>query len=143
MSNIPVQRIGDHELPLPMQSTAGAAGYDLRAVEAAVIRPGERMAIPTGFAWSIPDEFAGQIWPRSGIAEDHGIDTLAGLVNSDDTGEVKVILINHGAEEFRIEAGDRVAQLMLTLYARSRIREIPKLVETERGADGFGSSLAA
>jgi dUTP pyrophosphatase len=133
MSNIPVQRIGEHDLPLPMQMTAGAAGYDLRAVDSTVIRAGERKVVPTGFAWNIPDEFAGQIWPRSGIAEDHGIDTLAGLVNSDDASEVKVILINHGDEDFHIEAGDRVAQLMLTLYARSRIAQVPQLVETERG----------
>lgn len=143
MSNIPVQRIGNHDLPLPLQMTAGAAGYDLRAVDAAVIRPGERKVIPTGFAWSIPDEFAGQIWPRSGIASNFGIDVLAGLIDSDYTGEVKVILINHGDEDFSIEAGDRIAQMMLTLYARSRISELPKLVETERGTDGFGSTLAA
>ena len=143
MSSIPVQRIGNHDLPLPMQMTAGAAGYDLRAVEATVVRAGERKVIPTGFAWSIPDEFAGQIWPCSGIAPKFGIDILAGLINPDDTGEVEVILINHGDQDFHIEAGDRVAQMMLTLYARSRISKVHQLAEAERGADGFGSTLAA
>jgi dUTP pyrophosphatase len=143
MSKIPVQRVGNHDLPLPMQMTAGAAGYDLRAVEATVVRAGERKVIPTGFAWSIPDEFAGQIWPRSGIANKFGIDVLAGLIDPDYNGEVKVILINHGDQDFQIEAGDRVAQMMLTLFARSRISEVPQLAETERGADGFGSTLVA
>lgn len=137
MSYIAVQRIGDHEWPLPMQQTAGAAGYDLRAVEATVLEPGQRKVIPTGFAWAIPDEFAGQIWPRSGIAVKYGIDVLAGLIDSDYTEEVKVVLVNHGDKPFHIEAGDRVAQMMLTLYARSRIQE--SVVE-QTGRGGFGST---
>lgn len=142
-SNINVRRIGEHDLPKPAQMTAGAAGFDLRAVEDTVLGVGQRKVIPTGFAWSIPDEFVGQIWPRSGIAVDHGIDTLAGLIDPDYTGEVKVVLINHGDKPFTIQAGDRIAQMILTLFVRSKPAEVLALDVTERGDSGFGSTKVA
>lgn len=142
MSNghISLRRIGDHDMPMPAQETAGAAGFDLRASVALVLEPGKRAVVPTGFAWNIPDEFAGQIWPRSGIASNFGIDTLAGLIDPDYRGEVKVVLINHGDEPFSIEPGDRIAQMVLTLFVRSKAKEVGALGQTERGDAGFGST---
>lgn len=137
---INVRRVGDHSLPLPRQETAGAAGFDLRAAQALTIEPGKRALIPTGFAWEIADEFCGQIWPRSGTAVKHGIDTLAGLIDPDYTGEIKVALVNHGDEPFQIEVGDRIAQLVLTLFVRGTAVERHVLKETERGEGGFSST---
>lgn len=143
MNTLNVRRIGDHDLDLPAQMTAGAAGFDLRSAEACVLMPGERRVVPTGFAWDIPDEFAGQVWPRSGMAVKHGIDTLAGLIDPDYTGEIKVVLINHGDEPYSIAPGDRIAQLVLTLFVRGAVVERDSLKATERGDRGFASTGAA
>lgn len=140
MTTLSVRRVGDHDLELPRQMTAGAAGFDLRAAEPCTLLPGERRVVPTGFAWEIPDEFAGQVWPRSGLAVKHGVDTLAGLIDPDYTGEIKVVLINHGAEPFSIMRGDRIAQLVLTLFVRGTLLERQVLKETERGDGGFAST---
>lgn len=155
MIDINVRRVGDHDLPTPQQMTAGAAGFDLRAAEAATLQPGERRVIPTGFAWEIPDEFAGQVWPRSGLAVKHGIDVmgceqevggqkiLAGLIDPDYTGEIKVVLINLDKEPFEIAQGDRIAQLVLTLFVRGTTVEKQALKQTERGEGGFCSTGVA
>lgn len=135
-----VRRIGAHELPLPAQMTAGAAGFDLRSTETYILQPGERHCFPTGFAWDIPDEFMGQIWPRSGLAVKHGIDTLAGMIDSDYTGEIIVALINHGDQPFEVKVGDRIAQIVLTLFVRCSLVERTSLKETERGDGGFSST---
>jgi dUTP pyrophosphatase len=94
---------------LPEYSTTGAAGADLRASEAVTIAPGARTAVPTALRLQIPAGHVGLVWPRSGLAVRHGIDTLAGVVDSDYRGEVRVVLVNHGDEPFRIEKGDRIA----------------------------------
>ncbi len=93
-----VKRIGSHTLPLPERAKARDFGYDLRTTQAVTLQPRQRATIPTGFAYDfLPDQGA-QVWPRSGLAEKHGIDTLAGLVDGGYQGEAKVILINHGDE---------------------------------------------
>jgi dUTP pyrophosphatase len=139
-NSISVRRMGSHELPLPAQMTAGAAGFDLRSTVAYTLQPGERHCFPTGFAWEIPDEFCGQIWPRSGLAVKHGIDTLAGMIDPDYTGEIIVALVNHGAEPFEVKVGDRIAQMVLTLFVRGTLVERQALKETERGDGGFSST---
>lgn len=135
-------RIGNHDLPLPQRSTDGAAGYDLQAAVAGALAPGERQLVPTGWAWAIPLRMAGLVLPRSGIALRAGV-TVAnapGLIDPDYRGEVKVILVNHGKDEFRFEVGDRIAQLMLAPYFDFNAFEVPSLDETARGAGGFGST---
>jgi dUTP pyrophosphatase len=136
------------DLPLPSYESPGAAGMDLRAaVEAGspvVLAPGERAAIPTGLAIALPEGYEGQVRPRSGLALKVGITTLntPGTIDADYRGEVKVILINHGAEAVRIERGDRIAQLIIAPVVQALWSEVDGLDETGRGAGGFGSTGA-
>jgi dUTP pyrophosphatase len=105
-----------------------------------VIAPGDRAAVPTGLRLEIPDGHVGLIWPRSGLAARHGIDTLAGVVDSDYRGEVRVVLINHGREPFTITRGDRIAQLLVQRVERALFVTTEKISDTTRGSGGFGST---
>src|SRR5215510_7054815 len=107
---------------LPAYASAGAAGADLRASEAALIAAGGRAAVATGVFLEIPPGHVGLVWPRSGLAVRHGIDTLAGVIDSDYRGEVMVVLVNHGREPFKIAPGDRVAQLLVQRVERAAFR---------------------
>lgn len=135
-----VQRIGSHDLPLPKQESMEAAGYDLRAAGAVTIWPGDREAIPCGFAVGIPTGMVGFVWPRSGLAVNKGIDTLAGVIDSDFVGELKAVLINHGTDPIQIFVGDRIAQLVVVPCLQVHMREVDELPKTERGGEGFGST---
>jgi len=139
---IQLQRIGAHDLPLPKQATEGAAGFDLQSAEYVILYPGQRIAIPTGFAWAIPLGQVGMIRPRSGLAVRNGIDVLAGTVDSDFRGEVAVVLINHGDRPLDIEAGDRIAQMVVQPCMVGVTVECGELQSTERGNCGFGSTGA-
>jgi dUTP pyrophosphatase len=125
---------------LPEYSTPGAAGADLRASETVDIAPGARAAVPTALRLQIPPGHVGLVWPRSGLAVRHGIDTLAGVIDSDYRGEVRVVLVNHGDEPFRIERGDRIAQLLVQRVERAAFAAVAAVDETDRGEGGFGSS---
>ncbi len=125
---------------LPEYASAGAAGADLRASEAQVIEPGGRAAVATGVRVQIPPGHVGLVWPRSGLAVRHGIDTLAGVIDSDYRGELRVVLVNHGREPFAIAAGDRIAQLLVQPVARAVFRKVAALEDTGRGQGGFGST---
>ncbi|PST27347.1 dUTP diphosphatase [Mesorhizobium plurifarium] len=133
-------------LDLPAYETAGAAGMDLRAAVPAdgpmVIRPGERALVPTGFIFEIPEGYEGQVRPRSGLAFKHGITCLntPGTVDSDYRGEVKVLLVNLGAEDFAVERGMRIAQMVIAPVTQLAIREADGATATVRGAGGFGST---
>lgn len=129
---------------LPEYATPGAAGMDLKAntSEAIVLKPLERQMIPTGLFIQLPEGCEGQIRPRSGLAAKHGI-TVAnspGTLDKDYTGEVKVILINLSNENFVIQPGDRIAQLIVARYEKVEWEEVAFLDETERGDGGFGST---
>ena len=129
-------------LPLPVYASAGAAGMDICAAEATTLKPGKRAAVPTGFAFAIPHGYEIQVRPRSGLALKHGITCLntPGTIDCDYRGEVKVILANLGDEEFAIQRGDRIAQLVLAAAPQATISEVDHLDETARGAGGFGST---
>ncbi len=129
-------------LDLPTYATAGAAGMDVVAAEDVVIGPGARHAVATGLAMAIPEGFEIQVRPRSGLALKHGITVpnTPGTIDSDYRGELKVILINHGSEDFAIRRGDRVAQLVLAPVTRASWLEVETLDETARGTGGFGST---
>ena len=102
--------------PLPKRETDGSAGYDLRASAGAYcLMPGERGLVETGFAWEIPTGMVGMIRPRSGLACREGLDVLAGVIDSDYRGEVKVLLVNLGDKPIEIKAGDRIAQIVLAV----------------------------
>jgi dUTP pyrophosphatase len=129
-------------LDLPVYATAGAAGMDVVSAEDVTLAPGGRHAVATGLALAIPAGFEIQVRPRSGLALKHGISVpnTPGTIDSDYRGELKVILINHGAEAFAIRRGDRVAQLVLAPVVRAAWLEVAHLDETERGEGGFGST---
>jgi len=134
------------DLPLPAYESAGAAGMDLRAAVDApmILAPGARAAVPTGLAMALPPGFEGQVRPRSGFALRDGVTTLntPGTIDSDYRGEVKVILINHGADTVTVRRGDRIAQLVVAPVIQAVWAEVDNLDETARGAGGFGSTGA-
>ena len=125
---------------LPAYGSAAAAGADLTAAEAAVLPPGGRAAIGTGLVLALPAGHVGLVWPRSGLALRHGIDTLAGVIDSDYRGEVRVVLVNHGREPIAIAAGDRIAQILVQKVERVEFVAREALDTTTRGASGFGST---
>jgi dUTP pyrophosphatase len=129
-------------LSLPTYATSGAAGMDVLAAEDHTLPPGGRHAVATGFALAIPEGYEVQVRPRSGLALKHGISlpNSPGTIDADYRGELKVILINLGAEPFVIRRGDRIAQLVLTPVTLASWHEVEELDETERGAGGFGST---
>jgi dUTP pyrophosphatase len=115
---------------------------DVCAAESLTLKVGKRHAVATGFAFAIPDGFEVQVRPRSGLALKHGITCLntPGTVDSDYRGEVKVILANLGDEDFAIQRGDRIAQLVVAPVTQGAMIEVDTLDETVRGAGGFGST---
>jgi dUTP pyrophosphatase len=132
-------------LPLPAYASDGAAGMDVVAAEDVTLAPGERHAVATGFALAIPPGYEVQVRPRSGLALKHGISlpNTPGTIDSDYRGELKIIMINLGAEPFAIARGDRVAQLVVAPVQPARFIEVDTLDETTRGAGGFGSTGVA
>jgi dUTP pyrophosphatase len=135
-----VQRIGNHDLPLPKQESMEAAGYDLRSTDPFVILPGQRVSIPCGFAVAIPTGMVGLVRPRSGLAVKYGIDIMAGVIDSDYRGELKAVLINHGDSPVSVFPGERIAQLVVVPCLQVHAREVDELPKTERGEGGFGST---
>jgi dUTP pyrophosphatase len=125
--------------PLPAYSSAGAAGADLNAAEEVILPPGQWASVGTGLHVEIPPGHVGLVWPRSGLAVRHGIDTLAGVIDSDYRGELRVVLANHGSEPYRIAPGDRVAQLLVQRVERAAFVR-SALEATGRGHGGFGST---
>ncbi len=129
-------------LSLPAYATEGAAGMDVLAAEDIDLASGARHAVATGLAMAIPPGFEIQVRPRSGLALKHGISVpnTPGTIDSDYRGELKVILINHGADMFTIRRGDRIAQLVLAPVVQARWVEVLNLDDTARGEGGFGST---
>jgi dUTP pyrophosphatase len=133
-------------LPLPAQQSAGAAGADLRAAitegEEMEVLPGGRALVPCGFAMALPAGFEGQIRPRSGLAAHYGVTVLnaPGTIDADYRGEVKVLLVNLGEENFVIRRGDRIAQLVVAPVTAFTFQAVDTLDETARGQNGFGST---
>ncbi len=129
-------------LDLPAYATSGAAGMDLRAAveEPLVLEPGGRALVPTGLKIAVPPGYEAQVRARSGLALRHGIllPNAPGTIDADYRGEVGVILANLGDEPFRIQRGDRIAQLVLAPVARAAWRRVDHLEPTERGGGGFG-----
>jgi len=134
----------DPDLPLPATAHAGDAGYDLRAREAALLPPGGgRAAVPTGIAIAIPPGYGGFVLPRSGLALRHGVTcaNAPGLIDAGYRDEVRVILVNHDSvEPFKVERGDRIAQLVIQRVETVDWAVVGELSDTERGLGGFGSS---
>lgn len=131
-------------LELPRYETALAAGADVRAAveETLTLKPGDRFMVPTGIAIALPPGWEAQMRPRSGLAAKHGIACVnaPGTIDADYRGELKVILINHGTEDFMINRGDRIGQMVIAPVWQARFEEVDELDETARGSGGFGST---
>lgn len=130
------------DLPLPRYATEGSSGMDAVAAEACVIPPGEWAAVGTGLYLEIPRGYECQVRPRSGLALKKGVTVLnaPGTIDSDYRGEIRIILINQGKGPFKIERGDRIAQLVFAPVTRASFAEGTDLSRTGRGAGGFGST---
>lgn len=129
-------------LPHPCYATRGAAGMDVVSAEDAILAPGGRHAVATGFAMAIPEGYEVQVRPRSGLALKHGISlpNTPGTIDSDYRGELKIIMINLADDAFAIRRGDRIAQLIVAPVQLANFVEVANLPETARGAGGFGST---
>ncbi|MCE7883428.1 MAG: dUTP diphosphatase [Actinobacteria bacterium ATB1] len=142
------RRVGDDAspddgIPIPGPAHPGDAGTDLRSRVKIEIRPGERVAVPTGIAIAFPPGWAGFVLPRSGLARRHGVGLVnsPGLIDPGYRGEIEVLLINHDpAESFVIERGDRIAQLVMVPVGTPTFRVVAQLPDSVRGEGGFGSS---
>jgi len=128
---------------LPIIKTSKSAGYDLHSVEGGVVGPRSHTLVKTGIKMKIPDGYCGQIWSRSGLSVKHGIETGAGIIDSDYSGEIGVVLHNYTDEEFKYEAGTRIAQILLVPVYTPKIYEcenINQYHDGDRGENGFGST---
>jgi dUTP pyrophosphatase len=136
-------------LPLPAYESPGAAGMDLRAAvpddRPLLILPGKRALVPTGLILEIPEGMEGQVRPRSGLAFKHGLTVLntPGTIDSDYRGEVKVLLINLGDEDFAVTRGMRIAQIVFAAVTQAAVEERSLAGGTARGSGGFGSTGTA
>jgi len=128
----------------PSYKTSGSSGMDIRANinNSITIKPGERKAIPTGLFLEIPTKFEAQVRPRSGLALNAGVTVLntPGTIDADYRGEILVILINHSKQLFKIEDGDRIAQLIINKVEKVQWNQLSVLTKTKRDKDGFGST---
>jgi dUTP pyrophosphatase len=141
MMQLKVKRLNPAAI-LPSYARAGDAGLDLFAVKAISIAPGASALVPTGIAIELPPGTEGQVRPRSGLALKHAISVLntPGTVDEGYRGEVGVILINHGQTLFAVEAGMKIAQLVVSPRIQVEVTEVAALQDSERGAGGFGST---
>jgi len=139
-----LENFGD--LQMPAYETDLAAGVDLRAAidegTPLVLQPGERALIATGLAMALPPGYEAQIRPRSGLAYKHGISVVntPGTVDADYRGEVKILLINHGTENFTVNRGERIAQMVIAPVTQATFEVVSTLSKTARGAGGYGST---
>lgn len=139
---VKIKIVNKGQQPLPTYATAQSAGMDLRAnIDAPItLRPMERQLIPTGLHIALPEGFEAQVRPRSGLALKHGITVLntPGTIDADYRGELKVLLVNFSNTDFVINAGERVAQMVIARYEKVDFEQVIELDDTERGAGGYG-----
>jgi len=125
---------------VPSRGSKGSAGLDLACDHDFTLQPNERRLINTGIAITLPAGSWGEIKPRSGLAVKYGVDVMAGVIDQDYIGEVKVLLVNTGNRPLKCKAGERIAQMVVQNYISPNIIVVPELVETDRGGEGFGST---
>lgn len=139
-----IKKLSNFKGETPQYATDGASGFDVRAQteEDIVVKPGERFLVPTGLAFAIPENYEIQVRPRSGLAIKKGISLVnsPGTIDADYRGEVKVILINQGHEDFIIKDQDRIAQFVLCPVVKAEFSWTDNLDDTDRGSGGFGST---
>lgn len=140
MDKLKINITADDPSLVPVYQTEGSGGADLKAAESGVIESGDYRLIKTGIRIELPSGYEAQVRPRSGLALKHGVTSLnsPGTIDCDYRGEIGVILINHGKEPFRFQKGDRIAQLVISRYAKADFNIVGELSGTERGTGGFG-----
>lgn len=141
--NVSFSKLDSRAIP-PRRMNESDAGFDLHTVDGVTLHPGEWTAVGTGLAIAIPAGYAGLVLPRSGHAMRHGVSLVntPGLVDSGYRGELRVLLINHGRDPVSFEAGDRIAQLVVTPVPPVSYLEVTQLSDSDRGIGGFGSTGA-
>lgn len=139
METLRIKKLNDLAIT-PSKGSEKAAGYDLSTVEEHLIVPGERHLFKTGLSIAIPQGMYGRIAPRSGLALKKGIDVMAGVIDEDYRGELGIILINLGEEPFRLNIGDKIAQIIFEFYNNVNVQVVESLDDTQRGIGGFGST---
>lgn len=139
---VKIKIINKSDNPLPEYATSGSSGMDLRAFlkEDLIIKPLERVVIPTGLYVEIPDGYEIQIRARSGLALKHGLSLSNGIgtIDSDYRGELGVIIINLSKEEYTVKSGDKIAQMVLSKYEKIQLEQVDVLDESKRGSGGYG-----
>ncbi|MCR4823379.1 MAG: dUTP diphosphatase [Treponema sp.] len=144
MNVVDIKCMASQGAVIPQYKTSGAAGADICALlsKDIIIKKGQRAMIPTGLFFAIPQGYEVQVRPRSGLAAKNGVTVLntPGTIDSDYRGEIKVILINLGEEDFTVKNGDRIAQIVIAPVTRGTFQIVSELDETQRGAGGFGST---
>jgi dUTP pyrophosphatase len=138
MNNLKIKLLSKHA-KIPTRGTSGSAGLDLYCAEVCAIEDGQISVISTGVAVKIPFGYVGLIKPRSGLAFKHGADTLAGVIDSDYRGEIKMMLTTHdGCKHVQFDQGERIAQLVIVPCFMGGVDVVDSLDDTERGSGGFG-----
>lgn len=132
----------DPKATIPTRGSDGSAGLDLYALRNQTVFAGQQQNIRTGIAMDIPNGMVGLVWPRSGLAAKHGLDVMAGVIDSDYSGEIIVILRNHSKQNFKVNSGDRIAQIVIQGYNKLEPFKVSELGRDEdgRGRNGFGST---
>jgi dUTP pyrophosphatase len=130
----------DKSLTMPSYAHEGDAGIDLRASSDMILKPHETQPVPTGIKIAIPNGYVGLVWDKSGYAAKNSIKTMAGVVDSGYRGEIKVVMINLGKENFEIKKDMKIAQMLIQPVARANLVEKDSLEDTTRGEKGFGST---
>ena len=125
---------------LPSFAHGTDAGADLFSVEEVILKPGERALISTGIALEIPEGFAGLIWDKSSVPSKYGLTTMAGVIDSGYRGEIKVLLVNLSDTEYKIEEGDKIAQILFQKIEHPDFEEAQELSDADRDEEGFGST---
>ena len=124
----------------PTYANPGDAGMDFYSNEEIIIRPDERKLISTGISMAIPEGYVGLIWDKSGSACKHGLNTMAGVIDAGYRGEVKILVHNLSQQEYKVEKGKKIAQMLIQPVEQKQILEVDDLDNTERGEGGFGST---
>jgi len=130
----------DSNAVLPQYAHPGDAGMDFYANEEIVVKGGERSLVHTGISVAIPEGYVGLFWEKSGLAMNHGIRTMAGVIDAGYRGEIKILLRNTSSDDFKVEKGMKIAQLLIQPVESKRVVEVEELDETARGEGGFGST---
>lgn len=128
------------EAIIPHYAHQGDAGMDIFSAEETVIKAGEIKSVKTGLKMEMTDGFVGLVWDKSGLALKNGIKTMAGVIDSGYRGEIEVVLMNLGDNDYKIEKGQKIAQMLIQKVERAEIEEVKNLNETSRGGGGFGST---